>query len=125
MGRVLLLYSETLLNIGFKDAEDRFMALNRHLQRSQQSLGRVEIHNDPLLDMDRILWNSNGLGIQTKVNNELFWRACNAAEIRIKGDRVFIFHLDLDRLRLLALSFLCCVLFYFARHKFNLQEKID
>jgi hypothetical protein len=64
--------AEALLDIGFQDAENRFVALDRHLQRCQQSLGSVEIHDDPLLDMDGILGNAHGLGIQSKVNDQFF-----------------------------------------------------
>lgn len=120
-GSGLLLNAESLLDIGFKDTEDCFVPLDRHLQCSQQSLGGEEIHDDPLFDVDRIFGNANGLWIQTKVNDQFFWRTGDAAKIGIQRNRIFIPNLNLHRL-LLALCFLCWILFYFTRHR-SLSKK--
>jgi len=64
--------TQTFLNIGFQHAEHRFMPLHGHLQRGQQSLGGEEIHDNPLLDLDRILRNPDRLGIESKVDDQFF-----------------------------------------------------
>jgi len=78
---MLLLDAESLLNIGFQHTKDGFMALHRHLQGSEQSLGGVKIHDDPLLDVNRILRDSNRLRIQSEVDDQFLGRSRDAAKI--------------------------------------------
>ncbi len=58
----------------FRALQGLLRGLNRHLQRGQQSpLAVNEIHNDALLDMDRILGASDDrLWIQSKINDQFF-----------------------------------------------------
>jgi hypothetical protein len=97
-----LLNSHTLLNVGFQNAEDLFVALHRHAQCGKQSLGGEEIHDDPLLDMDRILRDPNWLGIQAKIDDQFFWRAGDSAKVRVKGNSIFVPNLNRDLLWSLA-----------------------
>lgn len=70
---VRALDSETLLNVCFQNAKNCFVPLNGHLQGGQQSLGCEEVHDHALLNVDRVLWNSDWLWIQTEVYNQFFW----------------------------------------------------
>lgn len=64
------------------------MPLDGHRQRAQQSLGREEIHDDPLADLDRFGGNADRLRIEAKIDNQLFGRPGDAAEIRVQGQDV-------------------------------------
>lgn len=104
---VWILHSKSLLNICFEDAENGFMALYRHLQCGQQSLGSEEIHNDPLLNKNWILRNPNGLWVESEVHNKLFGRTGHSTEVRITSNCILVLDLDLDRLLLLRALRLC------------------
>jgi hypothetical protein len=113
------------LNVSLKHPKNLLVTLDGHLQSRKQTLGRVEIHNDPLLDMDRILGNPNRLWIQTKVDNQLFWGSSDSAKVRIQGNRVFVLDLYGDLLNCLGATnwVLAGFLLYFVGHRsFFLQK---
>jgi len=100
----LLLNSQSFLDVCFENAEDCFVALNRHLQSAEQSLCGKEIHDDPLLDVDRVLGNPNWLWVEAENPRSALQASRNAAEIGVTSNCIFVAHLDLDVLRLLTRS---------------------
>jgi len=82
------LSTNTTTNVGLKHAEGLLVTSQSHVQGLQQSLRGEVIHDDSLID-----WNSNfalsvGVRIQTQIENQLFWGAGNAAEVRIASANV-------------------------------------
>ena len=71
------------------------MALNGHRQRSQQSFGGEEIHNQPLRHTYFSRRDAEGMGIQTQIENDFFGNRRHAAEIRVtrRGFRIVQFDL--------------------------------
>lgn len=74
------------------------MTLNRHTQRTQQTLGSKEIHDNPLSNRDRLRRNAHRLVVQSEIDDELFRSASNAAEIRIRCDNSRIVEFDFSAL---------------------------
>ena len=83
-----LRHAEPLVDVGLQHAKDGFMPLDGHRQGAQQTLGREEIDDDPLADLDRFRRNADRLGVQTEVDDQFFGRAGDAAEIRVQGQDV-------------------------------------
>src|SRR5262245_64843242 len=106
-----------LLNVRLQNAEHRFMTLNRQRQRVQEPLRRVVVHDAPLRDGDRILRHSHRLRIETKVDDQLFRRAGDAAEVCVRGGDVRV--IDLNLHHLLRLRLLCRGLGLFSRCGFH------
>ncbi len=79
------------------------MPLDREVQGVQQALGREVVGDDPLRDGHGFAGDAEGLGIQAEVDDQLFRRAGDAAEIGVGGDGVLVFDLHADAL-LLVLS---------------------
>jgi hypothetical protein len=80
---VLLADLDSLAHIRLEHAEGGLMTLDRHAQRGQQSLCSEMIQNDPLIDSNRLVRNANWLCVQAKIDNQLFRRTGDSAEIRV------------------------------------------
>ena len=100
LGSTILLLHEAgpdpLLDVGFQHAEGRLVPLNGHLQGMQHPLGREEVGDDPLRNHDRLGGDAKRLRIQTEVDDQLFRRARDAAEIGVAGQCLGVVDLDLD-----------------------------
>ena len=86
---------DALLHVGLQHAEGLLVALDRHVQRLQHPLGREVVGDDPLLDFDRLGRHAERLRVEAEVENQLFGRARDAAEIRVQADGVLIVHFHL------------------------------
>ena len=69
------------------------------MERLQHPLGGEVVDDDPLLDVDRLGRHAERLGVQAEVENQLFGRAGDAAEICVERNRVLVG--DFDTLHLL------------------------
>jgi hypothetical protein len=74
------------LNVGFDSAEYFFVSLNGYMQRVKQSLGRVKVQDNALLDFDRFVIGTHRLGIHSKVNDQFLRRTGDAAKIGVTAD---------------------------------------
>ena len=105
---------DALLHVGFEDAEGLLVPLDRHVQRLQHPLGGEVVGDDPLLDFDRLGRHAERLGVEAEVEDQLFGRAGDAAEVRVqarqrscrslpRGATLLICGRGLDRRRLFLL----------------------
>jgi hypothetical protein len=74
------------------------MSLDRHAQSRQQSLGRVKIHNEPLVRLDVLTTGGEWLGVEPEVENHFLGRRSDAAEVRVGRQRLRIVDDDLGLL---------------------------
>jgi hypothetical protein len=97
---------DALLHVSLEHAESLFVSLDRHVQGLQHSFGGEVVDDDPLLNVDWLSWDAKGLRIQAEVEDQLFRRARDAAEICIERNRVLVrdFNTLLLLLRLLRSS---------------------
>src|SRR5689334_21121892 len=84
--------NHALLHVGLKHAKGLFMPLNRHVQRLEHALRGVVVDDNPLLDVDRLGRHTERLLVQSEVENKLFGRTRDAAEVCIKRNRVLVSH---------------------------------
>ena len=75
---------DALLHVCLEHAEGLLVALDRHVERLQHSLGSEVVDDDPLLHINRFGWHAEWLRVQAEIEDELFRRAGNAAEICVE-----------------------------------------
>ena len=95
------------VDVGFQNAEGRFVTLDRHLQGVQHPLGRVEVGDQTLRDRDRLRGHAKRLRVQAEIDNQLLGRAGYAAEIGVARRCVRIIDVHLDLRRTLRLRCRC------------------
>ena len=78
-------------------AEGPFMALDGHAQGRQEPLGRVEVHDDPLIGFDVLAACCEGLRIEAEVEDDFLGGCRDAAEIGIGRKRAGIVDDDFGR----------------------------
>ncbi len=107
-----LLALDAFVNVDFQSSKRGFMTLKRHSKRVIQTFSREEVDDDTLGNRDRLRRNAHRLGIETKIDDQFFRRAGNAAKVRIGSDDVRIVNFELrTRCRLGGVFF-----FFIFRH---------
>ena len=107
---------DALLHVCLEHAEGLLVALDRHVERLQHALGGEVVDDDPLLDVDRLGRDAEWLRVEAEVENQLFGRAGDAAEICVERNRVLVGHFDTLGLlrrcswRLIAIFRACLIL---------------
>ena len=61
--------SDPLLDIGFQQAVNAFVLLDGLVQSEQEALGRIEIHHQPVRQLDRLRRDRGHLGVQAKIQH--------------------------------------------------------
>jgi hypothetical protein len=89
---------DALLHIGLEDAKGLLVPLDGHVERLQHSLGREVVDDDPLLHVDWLGRDAEWLCVQAEVENQLFGRAGDTAEIRVERNCVLVGYFDAGRL---------------------------
>ena len=77
-----------LLDVGLEHAKRLLVTLHRHAERVGKPLGREEVDDDPLRELDRFGGGAANLLVEAEVDDQLFGGAGHAAEIGIRGDDV-------------------------------------
>ncbi len=80
--------------------QGRFVALDRHLQSRQHTLGSEVVDDDPLGDLDRLIGHTHRLAIEAEIDDQFFRGAGDAAEIRVEADRAALIDLELRNILL-------------------------
>ena len=88
-------------------AEGSLVPLDRHAQGRQQALGRVEVHDDPLVGLHVLAAGGERLGIQAEVEDDLLGSRGHSAEVGVRRKGARIVDDDLGRLLLRGLEPVC------------------
>jgi len=93
--RVLRSASGSAADVQFDRAESSLMPLDGHTQRCEQTLGRVEVHHDPLVRLDVLAAGRERLGIQAEVEDHLLGSRRYPAEVGVRRQSARIVNDDL------------------------------
>ena len=78
--------NDSLVDVGLDLTEDFFVTLNGDVQGMKESFGSIKVEYDPLLDFDRFVAGTHGLGVHAKIDDQFFGQPGDTAEVRVAAD---------------------------------------